>query len=179
MPTSEYLQRRRIEARLSEMENSREAFEEAQRIAARNLDLNSTWQASGFLEGLFLKADASISSTSTQNERKLTPAMPEKGKNKMESEEKSLMVDDLTIVTYLRSLNCKYSEVPRYIDGRVVFYFRPTDEAKKAFQDFHNGKATIDPRLFNQIRRNLKIQVSAAVKEALSDLAIKGGQKNE
>jgi len=97
----------------------------------------------------------------------------------MESEEKSLMVDDLTIVAYLRSLNCKYSEIQKYVDGRVVFYFRPTDEAKKAFQDFHNGKATIDPRLFNQIRRNLKIQVSAAVEEALSDLAIKGGQKNE
>ena len=97
----------------------------------------------------------------------------------MESEEKSLMVDDLTIVTYLRSLNCKYSEVPRYIDGRVVFYFHPTDETKQALHDFHDGKAKIDPRLFNQIRRNLKIQVQAAVKEALSDLAIKGGQKNE
>lgn len=91
----------------------------------------------------------------------------------MVSEEKNLTVHDLSIVTYLRILGFKYTEVPEYVDGRVVFYFKNCPEVQDAIKTYLSGNATINPLVFSQVRRNLKKSIDAAVKEALSELTIK------
>lgn len=91
----------------------------------------------------------------------------------METEQKkNITVLELGIVCYLRCKGFKYSSIPQYIKGRVAFFFPAIQEVQSAIDDFNEGRATVDPKLYRQIFLTVKRHSDTAIKEALNELSI-------